>query len=158
VIRVVEQHDVPARQIPRRPCCDLFRCRASFPVSSPARPQQRLPAQAPHQEQRRCAEHTVRRSIDAWFDAGRGCDHLRGSLEVGAQRARRSAEEQDVLMAMDRDLMSGSRNLGCKRRVALDLFANEEERRARTGAFELMQNRRCPVPVRAVVECDRDAG
>jgi len=40
-----------------------------------------------------------------------------------------------VLVAVDRDLMSGSRNLGCKRRLALDLFANEEERRARADAF-----------------------
>jgi hypothetical protein len=55
------------------------------------------------------------------------------------------------------DLVSCGSNLGSQLRVAVDLFSDEEERGMRTSSAEQLEDRRSPLPVRPVVERERDA-
>src|SRR5438132_4121346 len=60
-------------------------------------------------------------------------------------------------VTVNRDLVAGRYDLGCERGPALDLFADEKERRARTRAFEFAEDGRCSLRMGPVVEGDGDA-
>ena len=62
-----------------------------------------------------------------------------------------------MTMAVERDLMSRGDDLGGERRIAFHLFAGEEERRKHGEFRQGLEDRDCPLGVRAVIERQRDA-
>jgi hypothetical protein len=109
-----------------------------------------------HEQERGRAEHAVRRPVDGRRRVRCVGDHVGGTLEVGPKRTWRAAEQQHVPVAVDRDLVTGSRDLSGERRQTLDLLADKEERRARAATLELLENGGRSLRVRTVVEGDRD--
>jgi hypothetical protein len=62
-----------------------------------------------------------------------------------------------MTMAVKRDLMSGSDDLGGEGRIAFHLLAGEEERRGHAEVGQSVKDRGRPLGVRAVIEGERDA-
>ncbi len=62
-----------------------------------------------------------------------------------------------MAVAVERDLVPGRGDLGSERGIALDLLADEEERRACVRGAEQLERRGRPFRVRPVVEGQSDA-
>ena len=155
-VAVVEQHDGPGAEAPCGARGDRRRRRLRLPVAAPVRPEQRRPP-LPREPEPGQAEHAVRRAVGEALAPGRLADHVRRACEVVADRTGRAAQEQEVAIAVDADLVPRGGDLGRQRRPPLDLLADQIEGRAHAGAVELPEHGRRPLAMRAVVERQCDA-
>ena len=131
--------------------------RATLPVAPPVAPQQRAPAARAREPQRGGVEHAVRRAVERRRDARRLRDRGLGAVDVlahlpGVRRSRLRWRWQCRPIPWPAATISPR-----ERGVALDLLADEEERRAHAGAREQLEHRRRALRVRAVVEGERVA-
>ena len=158
MVGVVQQHDVPGSQPLRRPPRDRLGRRAPLPISTPARPQQRQPPTSPREQEPARAEHAVRRPVAPGLAAGGVGDDRQRAVEVARDLDRGAPEQVAVPVPVQRDLVARGGDLGGDSRPALDLLADEEERRSRIGARERLEHRARPLGMRPVVERQGDAG
>ena len=73
------------------------------------------------------------------------------AVQVVGERPRGDAHQVAVPIAVQGDPVTGGRDLGGERAVALDLLADQEERRAYVAPCEDLQDGRRPARVRPVV-------
>ncbi len=151
-VRVVEQHDVTGRERARRVGGHAARVRAAAPVAPPARPQDGSQPGAARRGERRPRVDAVRRAVHDGAHARGVLDDAQRADDVVARGAGRAAQQQPVPVAVDADRVPRGDDLPGQRGPALDLLADEEERRAGAGGGERVEHGRRALRMRAVVE------
>jgi hypothetical protein len=88
--------------------------------------------------------------------AGGGLDRLEGAIQVATELIGAEPQLEAVAVAVDRHHVTLARDLQSQLRPALDLLADQEERRSVSRAREEIEDRRCPFWMGTVIERQRD--